>query len=123
MPPWQTGGGMILNVEIDHTDFQDPPHRFEAGTPDIAGAVGLGLACDFIERIGRDAIREHEEALTGYAVDLMSRIPGVNGRAGRPAAASACFRSMSRGCTRTMSAPCSTSTMSRSASATIAPSR
>ena len=67
MPPWQTGGGMILNVEIDHTDFQDPPHRFEAGTPDIAGAVGLGLALDFIEGIGRDAIREHEEALTGYA--------------------------------------------------------
>ncbi len=78
MPPWQTGGGTILNVEIDHTDFQDPPHRFEAGTPDIAGAVGLGLACDFIERIGRDAIREHEEALTGYAIDLISRIPGVN---------------------------------------------
>jgi cysteine desulfurase/selenocysteine lyase len=78
MPPWQTGGGTILNVEIDHTDFQDPPHRFEAGTPDIAGAVGLGIACDFIERIGREAIREHEEALTGYAVDLISRIPGVN---------------------------------------------
>jgi cysteine desulfurase/selenocysteine lyase len=77
MPPWQTGGGTILNVEIDHTDFQDPPHRFEAGTPDIAGAVGLGLACDFIERIGREAIREHEAALTGYAVDLLSRIPGV----------------------------------------------
>ena len=77
MPPWQTGGGTILNVEIDHTDFQDPPHRFEAGTPDIAGAVGLGLACDFIERIGREAIREHEEALTGYAVDRISRIPGV----------------------------------------------
>jgi cysteine desulfurase / selenocysteine lyase len=78
MPPWQTGGGTILNVEIDHTDFQDPPHRFEAGTPDIAGAVGLGIACDFIERIGRDAIREHEEALTGYAIDLISRVPGVN---------------------------------------------
>src|SRR3954453_19330703 len=77
MPPWQTGGGTILNVEIDHTDFQDPPHRFEAGTPDIAGAVGLGLACDFIEGIGRDAIREHEEALTGYAVDRISRLPGV----------------------------------------------
>jgi cysteine desulfurase/selenocysteine lyase len=77
MPPWQTGGGTILNVEIDHTDFQDPPHRFEAGTPDIAGAVGLGLACDFIERIGREAIRDHEAALTGYAVDLLSRIPGV----------------------------------------------
>src|SRR3954453_13477597 len=78
MPPWQTGGGTILNVEIDHTDFQDPPHRFEAGTPDIAGAVGLGIPCDFIERIGREAIREHEEALTSYAIDLISRIPGVN---------------------------------------------
>lgn len=78
MPPWQTGGGTILNVEYDHTDFQDPPHCFEAGTPNIAGAVGLGLACDFIERIGREAIREHEEALTGYAVDRISRIPGVH---------------------------------------------
>ena len=77
MPPWQTGGGMILNVEIDHTDFQEPPHRFEAGTPDIAGAVGIGLAVDFIEEIGRDAIRDHEEVLTGYAVDRVSRIPGV----------------------------------------------
>jgi cysteine desulfurase/selenocysteine lyase len=77
MPPWQTGGGMILNVEYDHTDFQEPPHRFEAGTPDIAGAVGLGLAIDFIEEIGREAIRDHEAALTGYAIDLVSRIPGV----------------------------------------------
>jgi cysteine desulfurase/selenocysteine lyase len=77
MPPWQGGGGMILNVEIDHTDFQEPPHRFEAGTPDIAGAVGLGLALDFIEGLGREAIAAHEEALTGYGVDLLSRIPGV----------------------------------------------
>ena len=76
-PPWQGGGGTILNVEIDHTDFQDPPHRFEAGTPDIAGAVGLGLAIDFIEGVGRDAIRDHEEALTGYAIDRISRLPGV----------------------------------------------
>jgi len=77
MPPWQTGGGMILSVNFDHTEFQDPPHRFEAGTPDIAGAVGLGLALDFIESIGREAILEHEEALTGYGVDRLSRIPGV----------------------------------------------
>jgi cysteine desulfurase / selenocysteine lyase len=76
-PPWQGGGGTILNVEIDHTDFQDPPHRFEAGTPDIAGAVGLGLAIDFIEGIGRDAIRDHEEVLTGYAIDRIARISGV----------------------------------------------
>jgi cysteine desulfurase/selenocysteine lyase len=77
MPPWQTGGGMIQHVGLDHTEFQEPPHRFEAGTPDIAGAVGLGLALDFIEGIGREAIAEHEQALTGYAVDRLSRIPDV----------------------------------------------
>jgi cysteine desulfurase / selenocysteine lyase len=77
MPPWQTGGGMILSVSFERTEFQDPPHRFEAGTPDISGAVGLGIALDFIEGIGREAIREHEEALTGYGVDRLSRIPGV----------------------------------------------
>ncbi|HEX3538650.1 MAG TPA: cysteine desulfurase [Stellaceae bacterium] len=77
MPPWQTGGGMITTVTLAGTEFQDPPHRFEAGTPDISGAVGLGYAIDFIEAIGRDAILEHEEALTGYGVDRLSRIPGV----------------------------------------------
>ncbi len=74
MPPWQTGGGMITTVTPEHTEFQEPPHRFEAGTPDISGAMGLGLALDFIERLGRDAIREHEEELTGYAIDRLSRI-------------------------------------------------
>ena len=77
MPPWQTGGGMITSVEYAKTEFQDPPHRFEAGTPDIAGAVGLGLALDFVESIGRETIAEHEQALTGYAVDQLSRIPDV----------------------------------------------
>ena len=77
MPPWQTGGGMITSVEYAKTEFQEPPHRFEAGTPDIAGAVGLGLALDFIESLGREAIAEHEQALTGYAVDKLSRIPDV----------------------------------------------
>jgi cysteine desulfurase/selenocysteine lyase len=77
MPAWQTGGGMVLHVGLDKTEFQDPPHRFEAGTPDIAGAVGLGLALDFIEGIGREAIAEHEQALTDYCVDRLSRIPGV----------------------------------------------
>jgi cysteine desulfurase / selenocysteine lyase len=77
MPPWETGGGMILNVEYTHTEFQEPPHRFEAGTPDIAGAVGLSQAIDFIEGLGRDAIREHEAALTGYGIDKLSRIKGL----------------------------------------------
>jgi cysteine desulfurase/selenocysteine lyase len=78
MPPWQTGGGMITQVTAAHTDFQEPPHRFEAGTPDISGAIGLGTAINFIEELGRDNILEHEEALTGYALDRLSRIPGLN---------------------------------------------
>jgi cysteine desulfurase / selenocysteine lyase len=77
MPPWQGGGEMILHVAFDKTEYQEPPHRFEAGTPDIAGAIGLGTALDFIEEIGRDNILEHEEALSGYGVDRLSRIPGL----------------------------------------------
>ena len=77
MPPWQTGGGMITTVTLERTEFQEPPHRFEAGTPDISGAVGLGDALDFIEAIGRDAILDHEETLTGYGVDRLSRVPGI----------------------------------------------
>jgi cysteine desulfurase/selenocysteine lyase len=78
MPPWQTGGGMITQVTLEKTEFQEPPHRFEAGTPDISGAMGLGLALDFIEGLGREAIRDHEEVLTGYAIDRLSRIRGLN---------------------------------------------
>jgi cysteine desulfurase / selenocysteine lyase len=77
MPPWQGGGEMILQVTFEKTEYQDPPHRFEAGTPDIAGAIGLSAALDFIEEVGRDNILEHEEALTGYGVDRLSRIPGL----------------------------------------------
>ena len=77
MPPWQGGGEMILRVTLEKTEFQEPPHRFEAGTPDIAGAIGLGAAVDFIEELGRDDILEHEDALTGYGVDRLSRIPGL----------------------------------------------
>jgi len=77
MPPWQGGGEMILNVTFEKTQYQEPPHRFEAGTPDISGAIGLGAALDFIEGLGRDNILEHEEALTGYGIDRLSRIPGL----------------------------------------------
>jgi cysteine desulfurase / selenocysteine lyase len=78
MPPWQGGGDMILNVTFEKTTFQDPPSRFEAGTPDISGAIGLAIALDYIEALGRDAILEHEEALTSYGVDRLSRLPGVH---------------------------------------------
>ena len=77
MPPWQGGGDMIVNVTFDETVFQKPPHRFEAGTPDISGAIGLARALDYIDALGRDAIFEHEAALTGYGVDRLSRLPGV----------------------------------------------
>ena len=77
MPPYQGGGSMIRTVSFEKTTFLDPPQRFEAGTPDISGAVGLGLALDYIESLGREAVREHEEGLTGYAVGKLSALEGV----------------------------------------------
>jgi cysteine desulfurase / selenocysteine lyase len=77
MPPWQAGGDMITNVTFEKTTFQDPPARFEAGTPDISGAIGLATALDYIESLGRGAIEAHEAALTEYGIDTISRLPGV----------------------------------------------
>ncbi|MDE1930889.1 MAG: aminotransferase class V-fold PLP-dependent enzyme, partial [Alphaproteobacteria bacterium] len=77
MPPWQGGGDMIEQVTFEKTTFQKPPHRFEAGTPDISGAIGLAMALDYVEALGRDAISAHEEELTGYGVDKLSRLPGI----------------------------------------------
>jgi cysteine desulfurase/selenocysteine lyase len=78
MPPFQGGGDMILNVTFEKTLFQEPPHRFEAGTPDISGAIGLARALEYIEGLGREAIAAHEAELTGYGVDRLSRMPGVS---------------------------------------------
>jgi cysteine desulfurase/selenocysteine lyase len=78
MPPWQGGGDMILEVTFEKTTFQDPPHRFEAGTPDISGAIGLGIALDYLESLGREAVFEHEAQLTGYGVDRLAAVPGVH---------------------------------------------
>ncbi|MDE1904095.1 MAG: cysteine desulfurase [Alphaproteobacteria bacterium] len=77
MPPWQGGGDMIEQVTFEKTTFQKPPHRFEAGTPDISGAIGLAMALDYVEALGREAISAHEEELTGYGVDKLSRLPGI----------------------------------------------
>jgi cysteine desulfurase/selenocysteine lyase len=77
MPPWQGGGDMILTVSFAKTTFQEPPHRFEAGTPDISGAIGLMHAIEYMEGLGRDAILAHEEALTAYGVDRLASLPGV----------------------------------------------
>jgi cysteine desulfurase/selenocysteine lyase len=78
MPPFQGGGDMILSVTFEKTLFQEPPHRFEAGTPDISGAIGLARALDYIDALGPAAIAAHEAELTGYGTDRLSRMPGVN---------------------------------------------
>lgn len=78
LPPYQTGGDMIASVTFEHTDFQDIPHRFEAGTPDIAGVIGLTAAIDYIEQLGWDWIRAHERELLDYSVEMLNGIPGVH---------------------------------------------
>ncbi|MGB8364045.1 MAG: aminotransferase class V-fold PLP-dependent enzyme [Rhizomicrobium sp.] len=77
MPPWQGGGDMILTVSYEKTTYQDPPQRFEAGTPDISGAIGLDIALRFMESVGLDAIYDHESALTDYAIRSLSSVAGV----------------------------------------------
>jgi cysteine desulfurase / selenocysteine lyase len=77
VPPWQGGGEMITSVTLQKTTFKRAPHRFEAGTPDIAGAIGLAAAIDYIERIGRAAIFEHDSRLTSHAMKRLAEIPGL----------------------------------------------
>lgn len=67
MPPWQGGGDMILAVNFERTVYNEVPYKFEAGTPNISGAVGLGAACDFLRDVGFDAIARHEAELLRYA--------------------------------------------------------
>jgi cysteine desulfurase/selenocysteine lyase len=77
MPPFMGGGSMIDRVTLQKTTFAAPPQKFEAGTPHIAGAVGLGAAVDYLSHIGLDAIHAHEQALTIYAAERLAAIPGV----------------------------------------------
>lgn len=77
MPPYQGGGEMISSVSFDRTTYNEIPYKFEAGTPDIAGAVGLAAAIDYVEAIGLDRIEAHERALLAYGTELLSEIPEV----------------------------------------------
>jgi len=77
MPPWHGGGEMIVSVTLKKSAFKKAPHRFEAGTPNIAGAIGLAAAIDYIERIGRSAIFEHDAQLAGYAMERLAELPGM----------------------------------------------
>ena len=74
MQPFQGGGEMILDVTLDDVTYNDPPHRFEAGTPPIVQAIGLGHALDYMDSIGRDAIADHEAALRDYARQRLREI-------------------------------------------------
>ena len=77
MPPWQGGGSMIRRVTFEKTTYENPPTKFEAGTPNIADAVGLGAAIDYLNRIGLVNIEHYEQKLTCYAMERLSQIPGL----------------------------------------------
>lgn len=77
MPPYHGGGEMISRVWDDHSTYNAIPHKFEAGTPNVEGAVGLAAAIDYLERIGVDRIAEHEQALAVAAIERLTQIDGV----------------------------------------------
>ncbi|BBE71380.1 cysteine desulfurase [Oharaeibacter diazotrophicus] len=77
MPPWQGGGEMILEVTEDFVTYNEPPHRFEAGTPPIVQAIGLGAALAYMESLGREAILAHEEDLRDYAMARLSEMNSI----------------------------------------------
>jgi len=77
MPPFLVGGGMIERVGRTDATWAPPPHKFEAGTPAIAEAIGLGAAVDYLKHVGMEAIRAHERALTTYAMAQLSALPGL----------------------------------------------
>jgi cysteine desulfurase/selenocysteine lyase len=88
MPPFQGGGEMILTVDFERSAFKAPPHRFEAGTPDISGPIGLHAAMDYLDAIGRERIAHHDQELGANAFEKLSRLNNVRlfgphiGRAG-----------------------------------------
>lgn len=77
MPPYQGGGDMILSVSFAKTLYAKPPQRFEAGTPNMAGAIGLGAAIDFLGELGLEAVAAHEQAVLAYAQRALAAVPGL----------------------------------------------
>lgn len=76
-PPWQTGGNMIADVTLERTIFQEPPNKYEAGTGNIADAIGLGEALDFVRTVGLERISRYEHELLAYATPRLAGVPGV----------------------------------------------
>jgi cysteine desulfurase/selenocysteine lyase len=77
MPPWQGGGDMIKSVSFEGTTWNDLPFKFEAGTPNVAGAIGLAAALDWMERLGRDRLAAHESDLLRHGTEALSKVPGL----------------------------------------------
>jgi cysteine desulfurase/selenocysteine lyase len=77
LPPWQGGGDMIAEVSFERTTFAEVPHKFEAGTPNIAGVVGMGTALEYASAIDWNGASAHEADLLRYAQDSLSEIPGL----------------------------------------------
>ena len=77
MPPWQGGGDMILSVSFDKTTYNALPYKFEAGTPNISGAIGLGAAVDFLQSLDLPAVHAHEHSLLEYATAKLGEIDGL----------------------------------------------
>ncbi len=77
LPPWQSGGEMVSEVWFERATWQPPPHKFEAGTPDVAGAIGLGAAIDYLGRLDRAAVLAHERALLARGRAALEQIPGL----------------------------------------------
>jgi cysteine desulfurase/selenocysteine lyase len=77
MPPFLGGGDMIESVSFEGTTYAPVPHKFEAGTPDIASVIGLGAAVDYLDAIGMDKIAAYEQSLLTYATECLEQIPGL----------------------------------------------
>ncbi|HEY7352157.1 MAG TPA: aminotransferase class V-fold PLP-dependent enzyme, partial [Terriglobales bacterium] len=77
MPPYQGGGDMISSVTFERTTYNKLPFKFEAGTPDVSGAIGLGAAVEYLNAVGMDKIAEYEHELLAYAIEKVSLVPGV----------------------------------------------
>jgi len=84
LPPWRGGGGMIENVEFNGSTWKPAPERFEAGTPNIAGAIGLAAACDYLDNLGRPAIAAHDHHLAALAHAALAELPGIRILGPRP---------------------------------------
>ncbi|TVQ88831.1 MAG: cysteine desulfurase [Deltaproteobacteria bacterium] len=90
LPPWQGGGDMIERVSFQGTTFAEPPARFEAGTPNISGIIGLGAACDYLRGVGFDAIAQWEAELLDAATQVLQAVPGLRMIGTAPDKASVC---------------------------------